>query len=415
MPLPDLTALAASPSLELVSPFISRITRAHTLSGVAQALAQTTPAQLVSFDRCCLVIPAANAANHEDANASMRSLSVERGADRVSVGLFRAAHSPFARALEQGVAVVLDETTLRDTAEITGHDARAALALPLTNGTETFGALCFTSATAGVYDDQDTCSLAWLADAVALAVGACLSRERVESGNEARRELERLKSGFVNTLVRDIRMPLTNVLGLLELFESKLQAREPFDMEDRQLLGSAIEQGGRMRQLADNLLEIARQQEQTLALNVELAATEKLLEDAVEPLRGEAALRGVELNVRVAAGTSDLHVDVRQTRRAICHLICVALAATPAGGSIQIEAQSITGTRLGDEGQRFVVVNVADSGAGISPEEIPFVFDAFWHVSDARRTNAGRGIGLAIAKRIAAAHGGNVSVRSQRG
>jgi CheY-like chemotaxis protein len=205
------------------------------------------------------------------------------------------------------------------------------------------------------------------------------------------------------------------VLGLLELFESKLQAREPFDMEDRQLLGNAIEQGGRMRQLADNLLEVARQQEQTLALKLELITAEALLEETVEPLRGEAALRGVELNVRVAGVASALHVDVRQTRRAICHLVSAALAATPAGGRVQVEAQSITGTRLGDEGQRFVVINVADSGAGISPEEIPFVFDAFWHVSDASRANAGRGIGLAIAKRIAAAHGGNVSVRSQLG
>jgi len=84
------------------------------------------------------------------------------------------------------------------------------------------------------------------------------------------------------------------------------------------------------------------------------------------------------------------------------------------GGAVRIEAQSITGTRTGDDGRRFVVVNIIDSGAGIPAEEVPFVFDAFWQPARGRSA-AGRGLGLAIARRIAAAHGGNVSVRSQCG
>ncbi|HYG82937.1 MAG TPA: response regulator, partial [Pyrinomonadaceae bacterium] len=223
-----------------------------------------------------------------------------------------------------------------------------------------------------------------------------------------------LKSGFVNTLVRDIRLPLTSVLGLLELFESKLQAREPFDLEDRQLLSNAIENGDRMRHLLDDHLEIARQHEQPLALTLEDVRAEGLLEEVTEPLRGEAALRGVELNVQVTARDLSMRVDARQTRRALCHLLTTALAATPDGGAVQIEAQTIMGTRIGDEGKRFVIISISDSSQGIPPEEVPFVFDAFWQASDNR--NAGfKGIGLAIAKRIAAAHGGNVSVRSQRG
>jgi CheY-like chemotaxis protein len=109
-----------------------------------------------------------------------------------------------------------------------------------------------------------------------------------------------------------------------------------------------------------------------------------------------------------------MYVDIRQTRRALCHLLTVALSATPDGGAINVEAQTIMGTRLGDEGRRFVIVSISDSSQGIPPEEIPFVFDAFWQASDNRHAGV-QGIGLAIAKRIAAAHGGNVSVRSQRG
>jgi CheY-like chemotaxis protein len=133
-----------------------------------------------------------------------------------------------------------------------------------------------------------------------------------------------------------------------------------------------------------------------------------------EPLRGEAALRGVELNVRVECKTLAMSVDEQQARRALHHMLAVALSSTPDGGAVRIEAQSIKGTRLGDDGKRFVVINIIDSGRGIPAEEIPFVFDAFWQPAQGRAAH-GQGLGLAIARRIAAAHGGNVSVRSQSG
>lgn len=227
-------------------------------------------------------------------------------------------------------------------------------------------------------------------------------------------EVESLKSGFVQAVVRNMRFPLANVLGLLELFESKLQAREPFDAEDRHLLAAALESGDRMREVLDNLLEVTEQRERPLRLEPRDAAVEKLLEDVAEPLRAGAALRGVELNVRVEQKSLLMLVDEREARRALHHMLDVALSATPDGGAVRLEAQSIKGTRLGDEGRRFVVINVIDSGAGIPAEEIPFVFDAFWQ---SQRAGKARdcGLGLAIARRIAAAHGGNVSVRSQAG
>lgn len=233
----------------------------------------------------------------------------------------------------------------------------------------------------------------------------------------AEREIARLKSGFLTTLMRDVRLPLTSVLGLLELFESKLQAREPFDLEDRQLLSAAIEHSDRIRHRLDDHLEIAQQHERPLALAPELISVEQLLDEVTEPLRGEAALRGVELNVHVGAGKLEMRVDRRQTRRALCHLLTAALVSTPDGGAVQIDARALIGTRTDDEGRQFIVVNITDSSAGIPVEEVPFVFDAFWQHADSRAgtSSAGRGPGLAIAKRIAAAHGGNLSVRSQHG
>jgi two-component system capsular synthesis sensor histidine kinase RcsC len=228
------------------------------------------------------------------------------------------------------------------------------------------------------------------------------------------RELARLKSGFVNTLVRDIRLPLASILALLELFDSKLSAREPFDVEDRELLLSAVGQGARLRRLVDDLLEVA-QQEHPLTLAPERTDTDALLGELVESVRGEAALRGVEIKLQIHAGTPALEVDVRQVRRALEHMLACALGATNEGGTVSVEAQAITGTRRGEEGRSFVIINFTDTSDGIPAEELPFVFDTFWQPTDGRRHAGGCGVRLAIAKRVAAGHGGNVAVRSQRG
>lgn len=238
---------------------------------------------------------------------------------------------------------------------------------------------------------------------------------RADSIAETERELVRLKSGFVNTLVHDVRLPLASILALMELFDSKLSAREPFDMEDRELLFACIAKGARMRQLVDDLLEVAQQEERPLKLKVERADAGRLLEELAESARGEAALRGVEIKVQPQPATPPLRADVQQVRRALAHLLSCALAATRDGGTVTIEAQGISSTRKGDAGRRLVIINVSDTSDGIPPEELPYVFDSFWQGADQQRCGGGRNVGLAIAKRVAAAHGGNVAVRSQRG
>jgi signal transduction histidine kinase/ActR/RegA family two-component response regulator len=392
----------------------ARLNRTLTLQSLAQALGDKTLLNLVAFDYCQLVVHEAEGQGIRVWRA-LRSGTTERAEDLAADT--DAERKLFAALLAAGTSRLLDEAELHaDAACAFERDVRSVLVLPLSTGGRCFGLLCFASATPAAYTTDDAERLAWLADYVAQTAQAALLRARLETLSEAEREVERLKSGFLNTLVRDIRLPLTSVLGLLELFESKLQAREPFDLEDRQLLSAAIDNGDRMRHLLDDHLEIAQQHERPLALNLEPISVEALLEEVTEPFRGEAALRGVELNIHVGAGQLEMRVDRRQARRALCHLLTAALAATPDGGAVNIDARSIIGTRASDEGHQFIVVNMMDSSEGIPAEEVPFVFDAFWQAADPRvSTNSGRGLGLAIAKRIAAAHGGNVSVRSQRG
>lgn len=406
-------ATSVAPLLARLPSLASLLKRSLKLHDILVNLAAGELSATIPFDVCCLVVPAEDCGGAE---RSSRLMATERGAREVSTKYLPIALTPFARALASGAAPYrLRAEELGEMESALLRHARAALVLPLGVEETNFGALCFASDDENAYSSNEASDLAELADTLALAARAALDRERLSATEETGREVERLKRGFVNTLVRDVRLPLTNVLGLLELFDSKLQTREPFDMEDRQLLAAAIGQGGRMRRLVDELLEVTRQQEEKISLNLEQFPTADFLSDAIEPFRGEAALRGVELRLSVGAGTPDLHVDARQARRAVCNLLSVALASTPDGGQVHVEAKAIKGTRVGDEGRRFLLISITDTGAGLSPEEVPYVFDAFQLPSSARREAGRGGPTLAITKRIAVAHGGNVAVRSQLG
>lgn len=388
----------------------SRLNRALTPQEVVCTLADTIASPL-QFDYCSLIVPASDAGKVRIWRAS-RDTSCNGPA---AVELIEPISTLLTELLDRTVPTLLSERELqRCGAREFGRDTKSVLVLPLSAGGRSVGMICLTSAVQDIYTNEDAQGLSWLADHVAAVTQAVLLGAKMDVATDRLSEIGRLKSGFINTLVHDVRLPLTSVLGVLELFESKLQARELFDMEDRQLLSSAIESGDRMRRLLDDHLEIAQQQERPLTLNLESLDVEQLIEEVAEPLRGEAALRGVEMNIGVGARKFSVHVDGQQTRRALCHLLKAALAATPDGGLVQVEAQALTGTRIGDEGRRFVVINIADSGQGIPAEQVPFMFDAFWQTGSSR-SQRGYGIGLAIAKRIAAAHGGNVALRSQIG
>lgn len=401
-----------SPSHVSLNKITSQLNHSQTPQAIVCALAQSDITSLIKFDYVSLVLPDCEGKGLRIWRATCSTASERLAA---AATMFAEAHSLLTRALAGGTSKVFAEGELSvDQTNQFGAEAKSALALPLAFGGHTFGLICFSSHEAEAYTSEDMLSFNWLADHLAAASQAVLLRSRVETLADAQREIDRLKSGFINTLMRDIRLPLTSVLGLLELFESKLQERESFDLEDRQLLGSALENGDRMRRLLDDHLEVARQQE-PLFLQPEKILVAPMLEGLVEPLRGEAALRGVEINIQMTDPQLELQVDAKQTRRALSHVLTAALAATPDGGAVNIEAQGITGTRIGDDGRRFIILNIADTGAGLSAEETPFVFDAFWQAHGSNHSSRVHGVGLAIARRIAAAHGGNVTVRSQLG
>lgn len=407
-----LTAESVRASARLAREHVtSRLNRTHTLQGIIHSVADEAVTEHIPFDHCCLYLPATGKREAQVWRAARSKHSHDEQANSLDQLPPR-----LAVVLSENRAVFFGEDELHtNAAEAFGVRVRSALAVPLGDEAGSFGALCFTSKLPDAYTEETALQVEWLAEAVTISVRAVLAREHHHHADEVTNESLRLKQYFVRTLVRDVRLPLSGIVGVLKKVEGKLLSHEPLTAADRQLLSAAIEHGERICFSVDNHLEVALDADQTPSLKLRKIAVAELLHDAVETVRAEAALGGIAIDMHIAADTPDIFVDERQTTRLLMHVLDAALMQTHEGGRIWVEAHAITGRRIEDDGRCFCRIDITEDGAGLAPEEVPYIFDAFRPSQPTPRTATNSNIGLAIARRIALAHGGNISARSSLG
>src|SRR5262249_15078442 len=165
----------------------------------------------------------------------------------------------------------------------------------------------------------------------------------------------------------------------------------------RQLLGSILEECGRLARLTDQLLALAREDAgpaKQAHQPLDLAA---LAAGAAETMRPLAEAGGVRLRVE-SAGSVRAWGDEARLRQVFFNLIDNAVKHTPDGGEVEVSVEAQDGV---------AVAVVRDTGEGIAAEHLPHVFDRFYRVDEARtRERGGTGLGLSIVQSVVAAHGG---------
>jgi signal transduction histidine kinase len=238
-------------------------------------------------------------------------------------------------------------------------------------------------------------SLALTFDAMAARLVAQL--EEIEKTDRLRREL-------VANISHDLRTPLTSLRGFLETLNLK-HASLPED-ERRRYLEAAIRQTERLNRLVTDLFELARLESGTRELEIEPLALAELAQDAVQQFRLAAADRGVEVEARTPAGAATVDGDMGLLARVLDNLIDNGVRHTPPGGRVTIELR---------ETPQWVTLQVSDTGCGIAPEDLPHVFDRFFHRERDGAQSEGAGLGLAIARRIVELHGGTIRADSSPG
>ena len=210
-----------------------------------------------------------------------------------------------------------------------------------------------------------------------------------------RRALARQRA-FVADASHELRTPFAVLHGELELAGRPGRSRE----ELTAAVASAAEDASRLTRITDDLLLLARGDENKLSLRLERTDVTSLLTRSADRARARADAAGVTCRVEAAAGLTAA-VDAGRIRQAVDNLLDNALRFAPQGTQVVIRAESV-GPSL--------VIEVSDAGPGIPAEFLPHAFERFRRPDQDRgRSAGGAGLGLAIVQAIAVAHGGTAA------
>ncbi|GII52529.1 two-component sensor histidine kinase [Planotetraspora thailandica] len=220
------------------------------------------------------------------------------------------------------------------------------------------------------------------------------------SMSERREQSENLRKAMVSDVAHELRTPLSNIRGWLEAVEDGVVA------PDKSLTSSLLEEALLLQHIIDDLRDLAVADAGELRLHKELVDVPDLLAQVATAHRGAADAAGVTLATH-AHGDPGVQADPVRLRQAVGNLVSNAVRHTPPGGSVTLSSRIEDG---------HVVIEVADTGEGIGPGDLPHVFERFWRADRSRtRATGGSGLGLSIVRRLAEAHGGTVSAASVLG
>ena len=165
-----------------------------------------------------------------------------------------------------------------------------------------------------------------------------------------------------------------------------------------------------LKRLVEDLRTLSLADAGRLALHKEPLAPQELLTQVQSAYAHQAAQQNVNLTVAAPSSLPLVNVDPARMRQVLGNLVSNALRYTPPGGRITLAADQSA------EAADRLQMTVADTGAGISPEDLPHIFDRFYRADKSRQEGEGEsGLGLAIAKSLVAAHGGAIRVVSTPG
>ncbi|MGW6270542.1 sensor histidine kinase [Streptomyces sp. NPDC055060] len=228
-------------------------------------------------------------------------------------------------------------------------------------------------------------------------------RQLAEAFNDMaahRKALENQRQAMVSDVAHELRTPLSNIRGWLEAAEDGVVATDP------ELVSSLLEEAVLLQHIVNDLQDLAAADAGTLRLHREPVHASDVVDQVAAAHQAGAEAAGVRLSA-TTVGDPCFTADPLRLRQAIGNLVSNAIRHTPEGGSVTISCRATSDA---------VVVEVADTGTGIAPEDLPRVFDRFWRADKSRtRSTGGSGLGLAIVRQLVEGHGGTVTVGSAPG
>ena len=216
------------------------------------------------------------------------------------------------------------------------------------------------------------------------------------------RRAQTTRREFVSNVSHELRSPLASVRAMVETIENGA-------IDDRaatlDFLSRIQDDVARMTALVNELLELSSLESGQMPVHLSPVSAGETAAETAERLAAAAAAKGVEISCGVSADAPQVMADPAKLDQILTNLLENALWFTPPGGRVEISASARA---------QWVDVSVSDTGVGISPEHLPRVFERFFKADRSRR-DGGAGLGLAIAKHLAQAQGGEIRAESAEG
>ncbi|MCB8945026.1 MAG: GAF domain-containing protein [Ardenticatenaceae bacterium] len=306
--------------------------------------------------------------------------------------------------------------------------AKSWLGTPLIHGKQVIGMLSLVRETDNPYSQED------IAPATTFAVQAAVALENANLYNEIARfnhqleyeiqqrteavlqlaRLDQAKSDFINIAAHELRTPLTTLKGYSQML---LQDDYIANSETHRTMVNSLYQGTvRLHEIVNNLLNVARIENETLTLHAQPISLTLLLKRIQREVRPTITERNLTLILSDVSTLPDVTADLDSLHTVFSHLVANAIKYTPDGGTITITGQKAI---LNDQ-FAGIKITISDTGIGIDPDVQELIFTKFYQLGKVEYHSSGKtkfkgggpGLGLAIVRGIVEAHGGRVWVES---
>jgi PAS domain S-box-containing protein len=288
-------------------------------------------------------------------------------------------------------------------------DTQSEVAIPLKVGGKILGVIDIQSIQSQIFTPNDVSVLQSLADQVAVSINNANLYDESQELIKNLQEVDQLKSQFLANMSHELRTPLNSIIGFSRVILKGIDG--PVTEMQNQDLTAIYNSGQHLLGLINDILDLARIEAGKMELNYEEVNLGEMVHSVFSTAKGLVKEKSIQLVEKIPADMPAVRGDTMRVRQILLNLISNASKFTDEGSiTVQTEVQPASNGRL------EALINIIDTGPGISPEGQERLFKAFSQVDgSATRTSGGSGLGLSICANLVQLHNGRIGVHSEEG
>ncbi|MBN3896770.1 MAG: PAS domain S-box protein [Nostoc sp. NOS(2021)] len=327
------------------------------------------------------------------------------------------ASAPLAEAVRTKQPIWQEPTTARVTRysnlaeDYAQYNYGAWISIPLIIEGRAIGGMSLAFAEIQEFNQDDQAFILALAQQCAQAMERARLYEAEQTAREVAENANRIKDEFLAVLSHELRSPLNPILGWSKLLQTK-----KLDEKTIPQALKTIERNAKLQaELIEDLLDISRILQGKLSLNIYPVDLTSVISAAIETVRLSAEAKSIEMHISLEANLGQVLGDSSRLQQIVWNLLSNAVKFTPAGGRVDIRLERVQRAENTPmlNPVFYAQITVSDTGIGIDPNFLPYVFEYFRQEnSSTTRKFGGLGLGLAIVRHLVELHGGTVQVES---